>query len=140
MTDSILDTTKKMLGLAEDYDVFDQEIIMHINSVLGTLNQLGIGPDAGFSITDNTATWDDFLGSDARFNPAKSYMYLRVRMLWDPPSIGYVLTAMDKQKEELEWRLNILRENIVHPAPDPVLPSDDDVFEDSIVIIDGGTP
>lgn len=116
MADSILTTTKRTLGLTEDYTAFDQELIVHINSVLGTLNQLGIGPEAGFVIDDKSATWDEFLGSDIRYNSAKSYMYVRMRLLFDPPSIGYVITAMEKQKDELEWRLNVMREEIVHPA------------------------
>lgn len=117
MADSILTTTKQTLGLIEDYTAFDQELIVHINSVLGTLNQLGIGPEHGFAITDKTSTWDEFLGSDIRYNSVKSYMYLRLRLLFDPPSIGYVLTAMEKQKEELEWRINVTREEIDHPKP-----------------------
>lgn len=124
MADSILTTTKRTLGLAEDYVVFDPEIIMHINSVLGDLNQLGIGPELGFEITGPDEEWADFLGDvpdttnpELRYNPVKSYMYLRVRMLWDPPSVGYVLTSWEKQIEKAEWRINVMREDIVHPTP-----------------------
>ena len=114
---SILTTTKKTLGLSEDYTVFDEEIILHINSVLGTLNQLGLGPEEGFEIEDAEAVWDDFLQGDLRLSPVKSYTYLRVRLLFDPPDIGFVLTAYKQQIEELEWRLNIVREDRDHPQP-----------------------
>jgi hypothetical protein len=141
---SILGTTKKALGLAEDYTPFDPELIMHINSVLADLNQLGIGPGLGFMIEDGTATWDQFLGptvppatvvdppvppvADPRFNSVKSYMFLKVRMLFDPPGVGYVLTAMEKLIEQAEWRINVAREDIVNPAPPKVVPIPYDPF------------
>jgi hypothetical protein len=120
--DSILTSTKKALGLAEDYTAFDPDIIMYINSVLSTLNQLGIGPNLGFMIEDKEALWDTFLGSDPRLNNIKSYVYLRVRMLFDPPQTGYHTTAMENQIKELEWRINVQREdeqwtNPLPPAP-----------------------
>lgn len=111
MTTSILTSTKRALGLAEDYTAFDYEIIMHINSVFSTLNQLGVGPDVGFMIEDKEATWEAFLGSDPRLNHIKTYMYLRVRLLFDPPTTGFTTTAMEKQIKELEWRLNVQRED-----------------------------
>lgn len=125
MADSILTTTKRTLGLAEDYTAFDQEIIMHINSVFGTLNQLGLGPTEGYEIVDATSEWSEFLPplasdptkSDPRYNPVKSYMYLRLRLLWDPPQVGYVLTAFERQQEQLEWRLQVLADpNYVPPT------------------------
>lgn len=135
MADSILTTTKRTLGLAEDYTAFDQELIVHVNSVLGTLNQLGIGPETGFMIDDKVATWNEFLGDEPRYNPAKSYMYLRVRLLFDPPTVGYVLTAMEKQKEELEWRLNVAREEIDHPLPPASVLGEDSSGD--VVVVDG---
>lgn len=130
MTESILNSIKTTLGLADDYTAFDQEIILHINSVLGTLNQLGIGPDDGFAITDDTQTWEEFLGAgpdgnpvEKRYNPVKSYVSIRVKLLFDPPQVGYVLTAMEKMKEEAEWRINAMREDIVHPYVAPVVPA-----------------
>lgn len=111
MDDSILTSTKKALGLDEDYTAFDPDIIMHINSVFSTLNQLGIGPALGFMIEDKEALWATFLGSDPRLNNVKTYMYLRVRMLFDPPQTGYGTTAMEKQIQELEWRINVQRED-----------------------------
>jgi len=116
---SILTSTKKALGLDEEYTAFDPDIIMHINSVLSTLNQLGIGPDLGFMIEDKEALWDTFLGSDPRLNNIKSYVYLRVRMLFDPPQTGFHTTAMQDQIKELEWRINVQREAEHWVAPVP---------------------
>lgn len=115
MSESILTSTKAALGLADDYTPFDQEIIMFINSTLGTVNQLGIGPPLGLSITDKTATWSDLIGNERRYEGVKSYVYLCVRLLHDPPTVGYVLSAWQKLKEEAEWRLNRAREDITYP-------------------------
>lgn len=111
MSNSILTSTKKALNLAEDYTAFDPDIILHINSVFSTLNQLGVGPVNGFMIEDKEATWDAFLGDDPRLNHVKTYVYLRVRMLFDPPQTGFHTTAMQEQIKELEWRLNVQRED-----------------------------
>lgn len=119
MNDSILTSTKNALNLAEDYTPFDQVVIMHINSVFSTLNQLGLGPPAGFMIEDKDAIWDDFLEGDLLLNNVKTYMYLRVRMLFDPPTTGYHTTAMEKQIEQLEWRLNVQREETGWTDPTP---------------------
>lgn len=107
MSDSILNSTKKVLGVDADYDVFDLDILMHINSVFPTLTQLGIGPVNGFMIEDADATWWDFLGDNPNLNSVKTYVYLRVRLLFDPPSTSFVITAMQEQIKELEWRLNV---------------------------------
>lgn len=120
MTDSILNNTKRVLGLQEDYDAFDADIILHINSVFGTLNQLGIGPEEGFLIEDAEATWNTFLAGDKRLNPVKTYVYLRVRLLFDPPGTAYLVLAMQEQIREMEWRLNVQRESTL-PAPVLVL-------------------
>jgi hypothetical protein len=131
MTGSILDDTKKVLNLASDYTAFDQDVILYINSVLSTLNQLGIGPEDGFMITDKNALWSDFLGSDPRLNNIKGYVYLRVRMLFDPPTLGYLIDAMQAQIKELEWRISVQREGVawVDPNPDP-----------DTEVLDGGRP
>lgn len=110
MTQSILDSTKKMLGLATDYMVFDLDVITHINTVFSVLTQLGIGPERGFSIEDSSTTWDEYLGGNKLLSTIKSYVYLRVRILFDPPSAGYVLTAIENQIKELEWRINMEHE------------------------------
>ena len=107
---SILNSIKKILGIDEAYTAFDPDITIHINSVFATLNQLGIGPTEGFMIEDDEATWDDFLGTDLRLNNVKSYVYLRVRMLFDPPTTGYLIDAMKEQIKEMEWRINAYRE------------------------------
>jgi hypothetical protein len=125
MSDSILESVKKVLGLSADYDVFDQDLILNINSVLSTLNQLGVGPAAGFMIEDDTATWTTFLGSDPRLNNVKSYMALRVRMVFDPPTTSFLLSALKEQIEELSWRINVQREEEGWIDPDPpVLPEE----------------
>lgn len=110
MNNSILTTTKKALNLADADTAFDMDIVMHINSVFSDLNQLGVGPDLGFMIEDKTATWDAFLGSDPRLNHVKTYVYLRVRMLFDPPQTGFHTQAMQEQITKLEWMLNVQRE------------------------------
>lgn len=118
--DSILDSVKKVLGIDKDYDVFDVDILMHINSVFATLNQLGVGPEAGYSIEDASPTWSDYLGDDLRLNNVKTYVYLRVRMLFDPPTTSYLLNAYEKQIQEAEWRINVTRESETYTPPEPV--------------------
>lgn len=111
MEDSILNSTKKILGIADDYTAFDLDIITHINTVFSTLTQLGIGPIEGFFIEDDGAVWDDFISDDPRFNSIKSYVFLKTRMLFDPPTTSYLIDSMERQVQELEWRLNVVREN-----------------------------
>jgi hypothetical protein len=107
---SILDSTKKAIGVGFDYDVFDHDIIMHINSVFSTLSQLGVGPAEGFMIEGDQEEWDTFLGGDRNLNAVKNYVYLRVRLLFDPPSTSFLLSATQEQIKELEWRLNVYAE------------------------------
>lgn len=116
---SILNGTKKILGIDAEYDVFDLDIITHINSVFSTLEQLGIGPDGGFMIEGDEETWDQFLGEDKRLNAVKSYTYLRVRLLFDPPTNSFLVTSLDEQRKELEWRLNATREVDEWTLPSP---------------------
>lgn len=117
MPNSILNDTKKALGLDPEYTPFDAEIIMHINSVLANLNQLGVGPETGLSIVGVNDGWDELISDEKRLNNVKSYMYLKVRMLFDPPSVGYVLTSMEKMIEEAEWRIMVAQDDIIHVAP-----------------------
>jgi hypothetical protein len=133
MSSSILTTVKKVLGIDDDYTAFDVDIIMHINTVFSILHDLGVGPIEGFAIEDRTKTWDDYLGTDLRVNSVKTYIYLRVRLLFDPPTTSYLQSAMEAQYKELEWRLNVQRENDV----DPILISVEDIDEDTLVV-DGG--
>lgn len=107
MSDSILTSTKKVLGLSESDTSFDIDIVLHINSVFSTLNQLGIGPETGFEIEDATSVWMDFLENDARLNSVKSYIYLRVRLLFDPPTSSYHISALQNQVEQMEWRFTM---------------------------------
>jgi hypothetical protein len=132
MTESILDSVKKVLNLNSDYTPFDQDVIMHINSVFSILNQLGVGPENGFMIEDKEAVWSDFLEGDLRLNNVKTYVYLRVRMLFDPPTIGYLKDAMQEQIKELEWRINVQRESVAWTDPDDLLVPGS--------ILDGGNP
>lgn len=107
MDDSILDSIKKILGMPPDYDAFDTDLVIHINSVFGILAQLGVGPAGGFSISDNTTLWKSYLGDSKDLEMVKSYMALKVRMVFDPPTIGAVMDAMKEQIREYEWRLNV---------------------------------
>lgn len=108
--DSILTSIKKMLGIGEEYAHFDADIIFHINSALMTLNQLGVGPD-DFFITTDEQTWEDYLGETKKLEAVKSYIYLRVKMLFDPPANGTLVEAMKQQIAEFEWRLNAQAES-----------------------------
>lgn len=108
MADSILTDTKAALGLAEDHTAFDTELILFINSVLSRLVQLGAGPqETGFRITDKTATWTQFMGASAKLEMIKGYMYNRVRLFFDPPEIGFVLTMMKEQIDKDEYLINL---------------------------------
>lgn len=111
--DSILTSTKKLLGIAEEYDHFDADIIMHINSVFMVLKQLGVGPPEGFTITDKNDTWNDYISDDVDVSMVKSYVYLRVRLLFDPPTSSAVMESTNKLISEFEWRLNIAAESDV---------------------------
>lgn len=118
MSTSILDSTKKSLGLAPDYDAFDPDIIMHINSIFMVLTQLGIGPATGYAIEGNTETWEDYLIGQTNLKAVQSYMYLRVKMIFDPPATSFVLTSLENIQKELEWRLVIGADEIKN-APSP---------------------
>ena len=107
MDDSILDSIKKILGMPPEYDAFDTDLVIHINSVFGILAQLGVGPEGGFSISDNTILWKAYLGDSKDLEMVKSYIALKVRLIFDPPTIGAVMDAMKEQIRELEWRLNV---------------------------------
>jgi hypothetical protein len=120
MEDSILLSTKKILGLAPEYTVFDQDIMTHINATFSVLQQLGIGPVEGFSIVDEGATWGEYLAPAVQLHLVKTYMYLKVRMAFDPPGTSFLIDAMQKQIDQYEWRLNVLREYDLEPHPTPL--------------------
>jgi len=103
--ENILDSIKKLLGIDEADLNFDQELIMHINSVFMVLNQLGVGPVGGFKISSNEETWTDFVGARLDLESVKSYIYLKVRLLFDPPQNSFLVGSIEKQIEEHEWRL-----------------------------------
>ena len=106
MYESILTSIKKLLGIPEDYEHYDADIIMHINSVFMILNQLGVGPSNGFSITDKTAVWSNFISDNNNLEAVKSYVYMKVRLLFDPPLSSAVMECMNRMIGEVEWRLN----------------------------------
>jgi len=131
--ESILTEIKQALGIDKSVTVFDIDIRMHINSALGTLNQLGVGPEGGFEIINDTQSWSDFLLTDIKLSPVKSYVYLRVKLLFDPPANSWLTVAMKEQIEQLEWRLNVVREDAI---PIPNVPIEDEELE---YWLDGGT-
>lgn len=107
--ESILTSIKKLLGITEADKSFDVDVIMHINSVFMTLNQLGVGPEEGYMITDEMTTWNNFLGDEAEakaIQAVKIYTYLNVKMLFDPPTSSAALSAMQRESDKLEWRIN----------------------------------
>lgn len=109
--ESILTSIKKLLGIEEDYTHFDPDIIMHINSVFMILNQLGVGPPEGFRIEDDIATWNDYTDNNLMYESVKTYIHLKVRLLFDPPASSSLIEAMNRQISELEWRLNVAAES-----------------------------
>lgn len=110
--DSILTSIKEQIGISAEYKQFDAHIIMHINSVFADLAQMGVGPSTGFSIWDDTAIWDDFISDSLLLQSVKSYMYLRVKVLFDSSSMGSAtLASYERQIAQWEWRLNIAAES-----------------------------
>jgi len=120
MEQSILKSVKKVLGVEESDTSFDLDILIHINSAFGTLNQLGIGPDDGFEIEDDAAEWSDFYGTDPRYNAIRTYVYLKVKTVFDPPQTSYAVDAVKQQIIEHEWRLNAYRESTEWTDPNVV--------------------
>ena len=105
--DSILTSVKKMLGITEEYEHFDADLIMHINSVFMVLTQIGVGPSSGFVITGKNEVWTDFLSEAQTIEAVKSYIYLKVKTLFDPPLSSAVMDAMNRSINEFEWRLSV---------------------------------
>ena len=112
MSESILDTIKNMLGLEKDYNAFDTEIIAYINSALFTLSQLGVGPEEGFSITGSDEVWSDFVENTSKFIAVRTFIKLKVQLLFDPPSNSFAVDAVNKQIDELIWRLCLEAEEV----------------------------
>lgn len=109
--ESILTSIKKLLGIEENYEHFDADIIMHINSAFMILTQLGVGPSGGFVIYDEDSLWSDFLGDNEQLEAVKTYVYLKVKLLFDPPLSSSVIESINRSISELEWRLNVSVEN-----------------------------
>ena len=125
--ENILDSIKKLLGIDEADLNFDQELIMHINSVFMVLNQLGVGPVGGFKISSNEEVWTDFVGTRLDLESVKSYIYLKVRLLFDPPQNSFLVGSIEKQIEEQEWRLQVQVEPYAITAAAALLETDDEV-------------
>lgn len=106
--ESILTSIKKLLGITEEYEQFDTDIIIHINSVFSILTQLGVGPSEGFLIEDNGAVWTDFIPNSLKLELIKTYVYLKVKMMFDPPLSSAAIDAINKQISELEWRIMVI--------------------------------
>lgn len=109
--ESILTSVKKLLGIHEEYTEFDTDIIIHINTVFMVLTQIGVGPSEGFSISDEYTTWEDFIGDKPYLNSVKTYMYMRVKLLFDPPLSSAATESFTKIADEFEWRLRVAAEN-----------------------------
>lgn len=110
--DSILLSVKKMIGVPANYDVFDTDIITHINSVFEGLNQMGLGPEEGFSISDENDLWSSYLTYGKESQMVRSYMYLKVRTLFDPPSNASLFNIFDQQIKEKEYRLLVFADEL----------------------------
>jgi hypothetical protein len=117
METSILISTKKILGLDPSYTAFDLDVITFINAAFSSLTQLGVGPVGGFEIEDYTSKWEDYPVSLPMLSMVKTYVYLRVRIAFDPPSTSYAIDALNKQIAEHEWRLNVYREETEWTPP-----------------------
>lgn len=111
--DSILTSIKKLLGPAEEYEHFDQDIIMHINGCFMELQQLGVGPEEGFSIIDKDSIWYDFDDDEILLNAIKPYIYLKVKLAFDPPSSASVMASFERIIDKFEWRINMIHEQKV---------------------------
>lgn len=107
MEESIFESIKSLLGPDASYDVFDQDILVHINTAISVLTQLGVGPAGGFIVTGPDETWQDFIGDDKTLQMVKSYIYMKVKMIFDPPVNSSVLSAYQEACKEYEWRLNV---------------------------------
>ena len=105
MNDSILNSVKLQLGILPEYTVFDQQLILAINTAFSILHQLGVGPKDGYAIEDESNRWDEVVTKQS-LNMVKSYVFLKVKLLFDPPATSFVLDAYNKQLAEMEWRIN----------------------------------
>lgn len=112
ITESILESTKAAMGIVPEYDSFNNQLIMLINSAFSTLSQLGIGPDDGFAIEDSSTTWDEFLNGKRILNFVIQYVHIYVRLGFDPPQNSFAVQSMKQQLDELTWRINVQAEKM----------------------------
>lgn len=109
--DNILASVKKIIGVAPNHNTFDDDLMLHINTIFTVLTQLGIGPSDGFILSDKNQTWSEFISPEFKeFNSVKTYMGLRVKLLFDPPLSSVVTDAVNRSISELEWRLIVAAE------------------------------
>ena len=112
VTDSILTSTKIAMGVIPEYDSFDNQILMLINSAFSTLSQVGVGPDDGFSIDDDSTTWNEYLDGKRILNMVIQYVHIYVRLSFDPPQNSFAVQSMKDQLNELIWRINVQAEKM----------------------------
>lgn len=134
MSDSILTSIKKVLGIDEGLTVFDVDVQMHTNSALSKLTQIGVGPEHGFAISGPGETWADFVGNDPRLNSVKTFVFLSVKLVFDPPPTSYLISAYKEQIDEISWRLAAKHE-LDQDDPDGGSPD-----HNNGPVLDGGTP
>lgn len=127
MEPSVLLSTKAILGIAPEYTAFDLDILTHINAAFSFINQLGVGPAEGVFVEDESYTWDLLALLTPQLSLVKTYVFLRVKSIFDPPPTSFAIQAMERQIQEQEWRLNVMREELIAP---PV--------EETILVLDGG--
>ena len=121
MEDRILVSTKKVLGIPEDFTAFDLDVMTHINAAFSVLNQLGVGPAEGFMIEDSDALWSDFVTENITLNMVKTYVYLKTRILFDPPTTSFLIEALNNQVAEYEQRISYQREGTSWTTPTSTL-------------------
>jgi hypothetical protein len=127
--ESILDSVKKLLGFESEYEAFDLDITMFINATFGSLLQLGVGPDSGFVISDNTTLWSQYTTQLSYLGMVKTYIFMSCRLAFDPPQTSFGIDAFKNQISELGWRINVAAETI-DPPSDPFLSvGDDDISQ-----------
>jgi hypothetical protein len=115
--DSILDSIKKLLSIEVADTTYDIDVIVHVNSVFSTLQQLGLGPASALYIADNTTKWSDFIGANPNVAAVKSYVFMRVKLLFDPPTLSYVLQSFQAQIDQLEWRFTVAADEFAWQDP-----------------------
>jgi hypothetical protein len=136
MEQSILLSTKKVLHIGPDDESFDLDIMTHINSAFSDLHDLGVGPDEGFTIEDDTVDWEDFPSADkVQLNRIKTFVFLKTKLAFDPPQMAHLLSSMERQLEQTTWRLNVAREATDWVDPNPPEPVYD---EDGLLVVPGG--